>query len=816
MKTANREAERSLDEVVWDAIDGDTNLPDAAKYLVLAALEGDDALSKQIGGAEQLRTRPETAGGPDEEPVGAFLTSISVAGFRGIGPKAVLDLHPAPGITIVSGRNGSGKSSFAEALEFAVTSSSYRWKNKAKLWADSWRNLHSPDPCEVRVGLTVEGSQPTVVGVDWPIGATLHDNEAWTQTGKQKRTVGTDELGWKSAVELHRPILSYDEIGGLVEDSPSTLYDALAKLLGLDEIADAEKRLIAALKAAKIPRQRANEDLRQLKEIVAESADERAQSAVTQLKKRTHDLDEVLALATGSGSAVAPTLSGLRRCATLAVPQKSAIEVVVADLRVAVADTVEHAGDALSVVEQRSDILDRAIQLHSGTGIIECPVCAEGVLDDAWAAQSRTRLAEQNSKLGKYRQSRRDLDNACRAAKELLNELVRLESVDGQELESLTRYRDSVVAAQGAPTGVTELAEHIEKTLPAVIDAANAVREEASLAIAEQEDTWAPIAGRLMTWVNLERDARLSDDTVKVLDAAKKWVAAHAAELRNQRLEPIAEQAREIWSELRQESNVDIGSISLEGSNTRRRAVLKGSVDGVPTEALAVMSQGELHALALALFIPRATTPNSPFRFIVLDDPIQAMDPAKIDGFIRVLSKLSETRQVIVFSHDDRLATAIRQLAVNARLVEVARETGSQVCVAEALNQATRYVDDVRALVLDENVPDEVKRRVAPGLFRLALESAAQQVYYAKQHKAGESRVDTENRWTSVKKTRAKIALAVYGDAEKPLSQWQILREGRKATLNIANAGSHVGADMSITRSEVNDLRKTVDGILAE
>lgn len=91
-----------------------------------------------------------------------------------------------------------------------------------------------------------------------------------------------------------------------------------------------------------------------------------------------------------------------------------------------------------------------------------------------------------------------------------------------------------------------------------------------------------------------------------------------------------------------------------------------------------------------------------------------------------------------MFSHDDRLATAIRQLAVNARLVEVARETGSQVCVAETLNQATRYVDDVRALVLDENVPDEVKRRVAPGLFRLALESAAQQVYYSKQHKAGE------------------------------------------------------------------------------
>ncbi|WP_179275779.1 ATP-binding protein [Rhodococcus sp. 06-418-5] len=40
------------------------------------------------------------------------------------------------------GRNGSGKSSFAEALEFAVTGEGYRWKDKASLWADSWRNLH--------------------------------------------------------------------------------------------------------------------------------------------------------------------------------------------------------------------------------------------------------------------------------------------------------------------------------------------------------------------------------------------------------------------------------------------------------------------------------------------------------------------------------------------------------------------------------------------------------------------------------------------------------------------------------------------------
>ena len=52
-------------------------------------------------------------------------------------------------------------------------------------------------------------------------------------------------------------------------------------------------------------------------------------------------------------------------------------------------------------------------------------------------------------------------------------------------------------------------------------------------------------------------------------------------------------------------------------------------IDGVAGAALGVMSQGELHALALALFLPRATLPESPFRFVVIDDPVQSMDPAQ-------------------------------------------------------------------------------------------------------------------------------------------------------------------------------------------
>ena len=132
----------------------------------------------------------------------------------------------------------------------------------------------------------------------------------------------------------------------------------------------------------------------------------------------------------------------------------------------------------------------------------------------------------------------------------------------------------------------------------------------------------------------------------------------------------------------------------------RRRVaapILGGSVDGQPTKALSVMSQGELHALAFALFLPRATAADSPFRFVVLDDPIQAMDPAKIDGFVQVLAEIAQTHQVIVFSHDDRLASVIRETGVDARLVEVVRESGSKVTIRDNVNPAVRRQRHLRA-----------------------------------------------------------------------------------------------------------------------
>jgi recombinational DNA repair ATPase RecF len=787
-------------DVILEMLEDDAGLDAEVKDAVL------EALAEVVG-----QSREDTAA----QTAPTFLTSISVVGFRGIGPQARVDLYPAPGLMVVSGRNGSGKSSFAEALETALTGTSYRWhEKKSTLWAESWRNLHHTNPCAIRVGFTAEGVGAFTVGVDWASEADLTDRTTWTKAGADKHVAGTDHLGWSRPLELWRPVLSYDELGRLFDGGPSALYDALAKLLGLDDLADAEKWLATQLKSTKVARDRADDERKRLLDVLADSADERAQQAAALLRKRGGaPLDDVLALATGSSDAGLQVASALRVLTQLETPSLDEVDAAATRLRAAVQAVAVRSGEVADSATHRVDLLQAALRFHEHAGDGDCPVCGQGTLDGEWAARARDVVATAEDALKEYRAATAELTQARPGATDLIAALKTGDEVVGVELPALATYNHAVAAAQQAPDDDTALAAHLESTVIAVTAAADTLRAQATDALSLRESAWAPLAAQLGGWVSMEEEARALDATVKTMTAAKKWMSDHAGQFRNLRLEPIAAQARKIWSQLRQESNVDLGEITLGGTATRRRATLGGSVDGQPTKALSVMSQGEKHALALALFLPRATAADSPFRFVVLDDPIQAMDPAKIDGFVQVLSEIARTHQVIVFSHDDRLASVIRETGTDARLIEVVRESGSKVTIRDNVNPALRAVNDIFALIKDDRLPDDIRARVLPGLCRVAVESAAKQAFYTKQSIVGRPRSESENAWMSAKKTASRLALAVHGDPSADLKGWLDAKPERRPTLRLCNAVHDEARGVSMR--EARELERTVHAVLA-
>src|SRR5215472_200105 len=291
----------SVEDLIANRLDS-SGLPDSVSNFVLAALLGENALSTALDGTEQAQSSPA----PPEETTDRtapelYLQAILVEGFRGISTQAALRLQPGPGLTVVAGRNGSGKSSFAEAAELALTGDNKRWSgDRSAVWRDGWRNLHTSGETRICAELASAG-QPGVIKVvrEWPAGARLDGATSYVQAHCQPRQPLT-EADWSHQLQLFRPFLSYAELGALLNGRPSEMYDAIQAILGLDQLVDAEKRLDAQRRKLDEASKLAVQTLVGLRTRLAESSDERARLAEHALAGGNWDLEAVEALAVGA------------------------------------------------------------------------------------------------------------------------------------------------------------------------------------------------------------------------------------------------------------------------------------------------------------------------------------------------------------------------------------------------------------------------------------------------------------------------------------------------------------------------------------
>ena len=599
-----------------------------------------------------------------------------------------------------------------------------------------------------------------MIGVDWPPGddVAVGESKAWVQRDGQKRE-DTATLGWDTALEMYRPLLSYDELSGILEGSPSAFYDQLYKLLGLEQLSDAMTRLDTEVKQLRLPAAELRKARDALKPKLESHEDPRAATALAQVRKTKPNLDTVKPLITDGSDATVP--QAWLRAERLTAPEPEDIALKCAALRSAAESEHQEVERSDALAADRAQLLESGLDFHEHFGDQKCPVCGHGTLDATWAVAARAALEQDQEAARSLTAARAETAQARSAVMAAVREVAAPPPAD-PELTTLNAAREAYDAFVKLPAdGAIALADHVTDTLAPLREAYSELRQEAAQLIQLRADAWGPIALELAEWVRKAERVAEAEPKLAVADEALKWLQKNAGTLRNERIAPLADQAKRIWATLRQESNVDLGEIRLEGQKTTRRVVLKADVDGSDTDAFGVMSQGELHALSLAIFIPRATSPSSPFRFLVLDDPIQAMDPSKIDGFLDVLVRLAEHRQVIVFTHDDRLPSAIRMSRAPARIVELVRGANSVVTVTESTRPADRLLDDAYAIAADKAVPDDIKKKAVPVLCREALEATAWDVYSSRQLTAGRSRAELEQTWEDATTTRLRVALAV-------------------------------------------------------
>lgn len=438
-------------------------------------------------------------------------------------------------------------------------------------------------------------------------------------------------------------------------------------------------------------------------------------------------------------------------------------------------------------MDRRAELRTQALTLHEMHGDQPCPVCEAGTLDATWHALATQRAVA--DALDEIKRQRVELRTYARAAAAVT--------------EALHQHPEHAVFADRLDAVADELAAALA-----------ALRTEAAAELERRQDVWVPLAEALAAYLVLADRADEAAPRLALVTAARSWLLANVERLRDERFAPFAARTQEIWDALRQESNVDIVGIRLPNPKGNVRAVaFATAVDGTETSGMSVLSTGELHAITLALFLPRATRPDSPFRFVVLDVPIQAMDPSKIDGFVRVLRDIARDRQVVVFSHDDRLPESVRRLAPEAQIVEVRRGAESVVEIDTCSDAASRNLDDAHALISDSTgVPDDLLRQVVPRLCRAAFDAVARDAWFARVCANGVERAEREAIWTKTRNNRARLALALRGDPKGDVASWLNRAISRKRAMNVCGQQAHTGL-VGPARNAVEDVTELVDAI---
>jgi recombinational DNA repair ATPase RecF len=755
--------DRTLLEIVRQRLDQGGYAKTPWAKLVLAACSSDGALAAALDDAEW---KPEAAGKSEVVSGPAYIKSVTVEGFRGIGAPATLELAPGNGLTLVLGRNGSGKSSFAEAVELLTTGTNRRWSTRSKVWREGWRNLHHGSS-ELRVEFVFEGDGVATAVEQWPADGDVDNGTRTIQraSGKQAQF---ESLGWTRSLELYRPFLSYNELGAMFDEGPTALHDKLSAMLGLDDLAAAQK----ALQQARLEASRAKDAVRsKTAGLITQLRlldDDRASKARKELEGPTPDLVALRKLLVTGEASQESVSAAMRQLADLEPIDAEAIARAADGLRKAVAAQDALAGTPAAEARELAQLLGSALAYHERHKPKKCPVCSSGELGKPWRDATAKQVKELEARAAEFDETQRTagvalsrLTSFLRPAPACVTSLKK-SAIDTTKLATAWNAWFSADDAD-----VKAAARRIETQAKEVAALLATAQEQARATVATRDEAWARFVPALATWIDEAESAAAASTRVAEITRAEAWLRDTSDEIRGERFAPVADHARRLWELMRQQSNVELEALTLEGSGARRRSELRVEVDGKPAQALGVMSQGELHAIALSLFVPRATAAESPFRFMVIDDPVQSMDPARVDGLARVLELVASERQVIVFTHDDRLPEAVRRLEIRATILGVTRREGSVVHVRTEADPVWRAIADARTLAFTDELPLEIARRTVPGFCRLAIEAACWEVVRRRRLLRGDSFVKVEESIAEAKTLTQLASLALYDEKDR-------------------------------------------------
>lgn len=693
---------------------------------------------------------------------------LHIAGANALAPGAYLDLDPA-GLTIIAGRNGTGKSGFTRILKQVCAS---------RAPEVVLENAYSPGTIPSAVISYTKG-QVTGTDVTWTRDrpqppSPLQRVRVFDKHVADAHLAGANQIAYVPPVlqilsgftialreirdELQRdseilalsarswPELESGDVGAALELLGTA--DAKAKLDGLVALTEDERSSIATLPA----------------NIAALSGSDPARQVVL-AKHRQQQLSNLAGQLQSAGAVLSvealSELKSEREAITTASKKLAALrEELFADERLSETgsptwQTMWRSARAF-IQEHDHDHTDESGGAVDFSHPVVCPLCQQDVDD-----QASSRFA----KFQRYMSG--EAETELRAAQDALDaRLLQISNIEIVDLSDGTLVEFVKLHDEEASTKLATIVEEVRTvmsvigsdetddpsaegfdlgerldSMAAVISGAATVERLSAERLADADSNAAEVS-RLtdvlnalnsrvgletnISSVHAEHDRRVH---TSLISAAMTACDTTAASRKNGTLsQEYVSKVGQAFAEEARDLGLTRAPVKLVFDRSQNGvSYIKVVLDGAERLAIStVLSDGEQRMVAIAGFFADLTE-SGDLSTLVFDDPVSSLDQEYRQAVARRLIAEAETRQVLVFTHDQIFVRYLYESKANTELVRVATNDGRPVASLEYLH-LTRTSQGSGSTTTDEawrhvTVKDRVARlneriQIAGSLYR--------------------------------------------------------------------------------------------------
>jgi len=749
------------------------------------------------------------------------IETMSLSWFRGAAQEAVLPTGSKS--VVVYGANGSGKSTFADAIEYLVQNGRIehlRHEYSGSRQEKGVRNTHAPP------------DEPAIITVQFEQGRSIRANispDGRPSLASEPAKLATAVQGW----ELQRLLLRQDEVADFVHAPKGDKYSVLLPLLGLDgleraaenlrqlgqrvrnvsELAHKEQTLEALSTAAK----QHFGDLTELK--VAEFLNRLAARYVRQPPKDLPALTN--ALASGIEATIKSAEPESRRHLLLRQIHGEALPKKLEAVTEAEAATKEQVD---TLLDRRIAVLQAAEAFVDAVGSdgdeVDCPACGRPVRTAEFAQHVRDEL----SALEDARSARTAARKARQAFATSLGEVLRKTknaevsdwldqpgqreckgAVTGLGGVDLDRWEEGWSAQEYATFAscIPIVASHVQTAIKAAPPSTQQL-------IADREIVGAAASIPQIRALQLEtaRIRNIVDALAATESAVRDAIKASTRVI----IERISGEAQRLWSKLHPDERIEDIHLHIPGDADKAIDIgLKFFSVDQPSPRL-TLSEGHRNSLGLCIFLALAGLHAIEDRPIILDDIVSSLDREHRGMLIDVLLQDLNSRQVLLFTHDREWFAELQDRLPTSGWKCMALRPWESPELGLQWSDSANTFDDARALIA---VRPEAAGNCVRAIMDGRLSMAAEKLKVFVPHLRG----DRNDQRTCVHFLERIISEARRRFRKRDGESWtehleatMDWKEAHDLLISWGNRSSHTG---SLVRSEVDRLIQACEKALS-